>query len=141
MTEASTTQTGRAALLLAHEGATGSAVECAAAAGRVYDKLHVHLRPLLGSAGVEALLGRSIKLTQRQFHFLEASVVESSTTLCESLRVQDPAVAMEAAAVLFGTFLALMTTFVGERLTTQALRRAWPTIEDMAPSNTAESKK
>lgn len=140
MTEASTTQTERATLLLAHEGAAGSAAECAAAAGRVYDKLHAHLRPLLGSAGVQALLGRSVRLTQRQFHFLEASVVESSRTLCESLRVQDPAVAKEAAVVLFGNFLALMTTFLGERLTIQALRRAWPTIEDMS-SNTEESKK
>ncbi len=135
LTEARTTQTQRATLLLAHEGAAGSAAECAAAAGRVYDKLHAHLRPLLGSAGVQALLGRSAKLTQRQFHFLEAPIVESSTTLSESLRVQDPAVAMGAAAALFGTFFELMTTFIGERLTTQALRRAWPTIEDIAPSN------
>lgn len=128
---------GRARQLLAHEGAVpGSSAECAAAAGRVYDKLHAHLAPLLGSAGVRALLVRSAKLRQDQFPFLELAVVDSSTKLRECLRAQDTAVATEAAAALFGTFFALITTFIGERLTTQALRRAWPTIEEMAPGTT-----
>lgn len=111
------------------------------AAGRVYDKIHAHLAPLLGSAGVRALLGRSIKLSQSRFSFLEAASVESSTKLRECLQAQDAAVATESAAAVFGTFLALLTIFIGERLTTQALRRAWPTIEEMAPNTTAETNK
>ena len=130
-------QMGRARLLLAHEGAVaGSAAECTAAAGRVYDKLHAHLAPLLGSAGVRALLVRSVKLRQGQFPFLEVAVVDSSTKLAECLRAQDAAVAAELAAALFGTFFALINKFIGERLTTQALRRAWPTIEEIAPGAT-----
>jgi len=130
-------QMGRARLLLAHEGAVaGSAAECAAAAGRDYDKLHAHLAPLLGSAGVRALLVRSVKLRQGQFPFLEVAVVDSSTKLAECLRAQDAAVAAELAAALFGTFFALINKFIGERLTTQALRRAWPTIEEIAPAAT-----
>ena len=98
------------------------------AAGRVYDTLQAHLAPLLGSAGVRALLARSAKLTQRRFSFLEVAVVESSTKLRECLHAQDAAVATESAEALFGTFFALITTFIGERLTIEALRRAWPNI-------------
>jgi hypothetical protein len=45
-------------------------------------------------------------------------------------------VAGDSAAALFGTFFTLMTTFIGERLTTQVLRSAWPTIEEMASTET-----
>jgi hypothetical protein len=134
-------QLERARQLLAHEGASGSPAECAVAGGRVYDKLDAHLAPLLGSAGVRALLVRSAKLTGGRFPFLEAAAVESSTKLRESLHAQDAAVASESAAALFGTFFTLLATFIGERLTTQALRRAWPTIEAMTPSTTTETKR
>jgi hypothetical protein len=122
--------------LLAREGAAGGADEWATAAGRVYDKLDAHLAPLLGSAGVRALLVRSAQLTQSDFSFLAAAFPENSTKLRECLKAQDPAVAAESAAALFGTFFTLITTFIGERLTTQALRSAWPTIEEMAPTET-----
>jgi hypothetical protein len=125
-------QIERAKRLLAHEGAAGTAGECATAAGRVYDNLHAHLDPLLGAAGVQALLVRSAKLTQSEFPFLEVSILEGSTTLRECLRAQDPGVATEATAALLGTFFALLTTFIGERLTTQVLRSAWPTIHETA---------
>ena len=123
----------RARRLLEHEGAAGSADECARAAGRVYDKLQAHLGPLVGSAGVQALLVRSVKLAREEFSFLEVDVLEGSTKLRECLQAQeDPAVVAESAAALFGTFFAIITTFIGERLTTQALRSAWPTIGEMA---------
>jgi hypothetical protein len=118
--------------LLAHEGAASGADECATAAGRVYDKLEAHLAPLLGFAGVQALLVRSAQLTRAEFPFLTAAIPEGSTELRECLRAQDPSVARESAAALFATFFTLITTFIGERLTTQALRGAWPTIEEMA---------
>ena len=52
------------------------------------------------------------------------------------MQALDLSVATEAAAALFGTFLELMTTFIGERLTVLVLRSAWPTIEDTAPTET-----
>jgi len=103
--------------LLAHEGAASSQdARANTAAGRVYDKLQLQMGPLLGVAGVHLLFMRSAKL-------------ESSTKLRERLQAQDPAVATESAAALFGTFLTLSTAFIGERLTTQVLRNAWPTFE------------
>ena len=141
LTEASPSDTERARRLLSHEGATGSAADCAVAAGLVYDKLDAHLAPLLGAAGVRALLVRSAKLTSARFSFLDGAVVESSTKLRECLQGRDAAVARESAAALFGTFFALLATFIGERLTTQALRRGWPTIEEMTFSPPTENRR
>jgi hypothetical protein len=124
--------------LLAHEGAAGGADDgAAAAAGRVYDKLHAHLAPLVGTIGVQSLFVRSAKLTPGEFADLaEVSILEGSAKLREHLQPQGSAVDAEAAVALFGTFLALLTTFIGERLVTQVLRNAWPTIEVTAPRET-----
>ena len=131
-------QMERARRLLAHEGAAGSVDKhVTTAAGRVYDQLQAHLAPLVGDAGVQLLFVRSAKLTQGEFAFLaEVPIFEGSTKLRECLQAQDPAVGTESAAALFGTFFALITTFIGERLTTQVLRRAWPTIEETAAEET-----
>ena len=80
---------------------------------------------------------RSAKLAQGEFAGLaEVPIFERPTKLRECLQAKDPAVAVESAAALFGTFFALITAFIGERLTTQVLRRAWPTIEETAPLET-----
>lgn len=99
--------------LLAYERATSGADDSAAAVtSRVYDRLHGHLAPLLGGTGVQLLLARSAKVTSGE-------------------RAGPGAVGdAESAAALLGTFLALLTTFIGERLVTQVLRSAWPTIEE-----------
>jgi hypothetical protein len=128
----------RARRLLAHEAAAGSAGgDATTAAGRVYDKLQDHLAPLLGAAGVQSLFVRSAKLAQGELTALaEVSIFEGSTKLRERLQAQDPAVTTESAASLFATFFALLTTFIGERLTTHVLRSAWPMIEDTPPTET-----
>jgi hypothetical protein len=103
--------------LLAHEAAAGNANEPAAtAAGRVYDKIHDHMAPLVGDAGVELLFARSAKLAHG---LAEISILEGSTQLRERLQERDPPLAPESAEALFGTFFALITTFIGERLTTR----------------------
>ncbi len=120
------------------ERAAGTAdARATTAAGRVYDKLHAQLAPLVGDAGVQLLFMRSAKLAQGEFAWLaEVSILEDSTKLRECLQAQDPAVETEAATALFGTFFALITTFIGERLTAEVLRRAWPTIDVTAIEET-----
>ncbi len=130
MREPSSAQLELARRLLAHENAAGDG-SAAIAAGRVLDKLHAELDALLGAAGVQTLLVRSAQLTQARFPFLDASSVEDSNSLRECLLAQGPTGNAEAGAALFGTFFRLITTFIGERLTTQSLRNAWPTIETM----------
>ena len=138
MKQPSPAQLEKARRLLAHEGAASSAEDgAAAAAGRVYDKLHAHLAPLLGVIGVQSLFVRSAKLTSGEFSGLaEVSILEGSEKLREHLQERGSAGDVDSAAILFGSFLELLTTFVGERLVTQVLRSAWPTIEETAPRET-----
>ena len=122
--------------LLAHEGAGDSAHAWATAAARVYDKIHAHLDPLLGFAGVQALLVRSARLARGEFACLEVAALGDSTKLCEYLQAQDLAVASGSAVALFDKFFALITAFIGERLTSQVLRSAWPTFDEKESGET-----
>ena len=137
MSRPSATQLARIRRLLAAE-ATGAGAEAyAAAAGAVYQKLDAQLSLLLGRTGFQMLLARATKLAQPELTCtIEVAVVESSTSLRAFLQALDPAAAAEAAEVLFGTFFTLLTTFIGDRLTVQALRRAWPAIEEPAAPET-----
>ena len=119
--------------MLAHEGAAGDATRDGTAAVRVYEKLHGRLSDLVGVAGADLLFARSAKLTQDSHaRFAGPPGDEDATKLCERLQAQDPAIATESAAALFGNLFALTTTFIGEGLTTQLLRSTWPTLSDAA---------
>lgn len=126
----------RARRLLAHEGATGSADEGATTpAARVYEKLHRQMAPLVGVVGVHLLFARSAKLTRGEFAAIaEVSALAPTTDVRDgSIKLREHlngrSVDTESAAALFGNFLSLTTTFVGERLTLQILRNGWPTFE------------
>lgn len=133
-------QVARAGQLLAYEGAADSVADGkTTAAGRIYDKLHAHLAPIMGDAGVQVLFVRSAKLTRGEFAcHAEAPLLEGATKLRECLHARDPAVATESATLLFGNFFALIATFIGERLTTEVLRRAWPMLDEIAPRETSK---
>jgi hypothetical protein len=122
----------RARRLLAHEGASSNvdAEVTADAAGRLYEQLQGHFAPLLGG-GVQALLDRSVRVLRDESLRAAGSPLDS-VKLRACLRSRDPAEATESAATLFATFFELLTTFIGERLTTEVLRSAWPTIDDTA---------
>ena len=75
--------------LVAHEGAAAGPADTAPAA-RVFDKLCVHLAPLLGDAGVQLLFVRSAKLVGGEFASLaEISVFERSARLRALLEADD----------------------------------------------------
>ena len=128
--------------LLAREG--GDDEHPAASAARAYQKLHDHLAPLIGAAGVRALFFRSQKMARLAgFVFLEGGAAgaadpaaSAGKQLHDSLLDQNPAQAAEAAAVVFATFFGLLTTFIGDRLTRQVLRGAWPETAKIAPAET-----
>jgi hypothetical protein len=138
MSGTNTAQVARAKRLLALEGDAGSSsAGCAAAAWSLYEKLNARLAPLLGAAGVQALFVRSAKLAKADFPSLaEVATPDGMKKLGAGLQALEPADATEVAATLFGTFLELMTTFSGERLTVLILRSAWPTIEETVPRET-----
>ena len=86
---------------------------------------------LLGAAGVHALIVRSLKLTgaaPSSLADLDATAGpprDHQEQLRRFLQDQGPA-ARDTAVGLFATFFALLATFVGDRLSTQVLARAWP---------------
>jgi len=88
--------------------------------------------------GLQALFARSARLAQSELVPLTevAAGADGSTKLRAHLQSLEPAVAIETAAALFGTFLDLITTFIGERLTVQVLRNAWPAMKETAPRET-----
>jgi hypothetical protein len=129
-------QLARAGRLLAAEGA-GAGDAGGHAAGRVFDKVHAELDPVLGHAGVEALFRRSAKLAQDDLGTLSTALsFDSSTRLREGLLDLEPAESLTAMTVLFGTLFALIETFIGERLMLELLRRAWPALDDTEPGET-----
>ncbi len=125
------------AIRLRDHEAAGGATSPAAAAALIARTLHAHLAPLLGADGVDMLLTRSATLMRTQHAALAGvTFAAGSTTLQEALAVQTADVAKESAAALFGAFFTLLTTFIGERLTTQLLRKEWPAIDlTKAPSS------
>jgi hypothetical protein len=131
--------------LLAAEGDSGASSDASAtAAAQVHDKLAAQLGPVLGVTGVEALFMRSATLAAAEHPLLAqvAAVVDGPmdrpTRLRACLQALEPAAASEVAAALLGTFLELIVMFIGDRLTVQALRGAWPTIEEMAPPENSQ---
>jgi len=124
-------------------GVNASAEAVGAAALRVYDQLARVSAQLIGQAGVEALTGRALHLAQLEYPWLvytrepeQPEAPFSQIVVC--LKRQDPAVASEAAAAVFGAITGLLVTFIGEPLTMQLLRKAWP---DAFAAASAEERK
>lgn len=132
-----------AARLLAHQRSASAGVEDPAAAARlavvgVYERLAERLSPLIGAAGLRALLARSARLSVQEYPCLRilsvsvdatlpaASVVEQLATSFGDL---DAVHASEAAAALYGTLIGLLTSFIGERLVGQVLQSAFPALD------------
>jgi hypothetical protein len=102
-----------------------------AAARRAYGDLVRVAAPLIGQVGVDALTGRALNLAQREYPWLVPTAQPhhweghfAEVLFC--LERQNPAVATDAAAAVLATFTGLLMTFIGEPLTVQVLRKAWP---------------
>jgi hypothetical protein len=106
------------------------AAECAAAAGRVHEKILSRLAVLIGASGARALFVRTLKLTAVERPSLGQIVFDAksagSEPLVQCLRAEPPAVARETAVALYATLLSLLETLIGQRLTANVLRSAWP---------------
>ena len=114
----------------------GSSTDASAvveAARLTHDDLTAILAPLISSAGVKALWGRAFDLAQREYPAGERRVDSDTSSPDEPfarmslwLERLDPSEATDAAAAMFATFAELLTTLIGESLTTRYLEKAWP---------------
>ncbi|MGZ9189497.1 MAG: hypothetical protein ACXW39_05515 [Nitrospira sp.] len=90
------------------------------------------LFPLLGKGGSLALFRRSLKLTEETFPCYRGALSAEEDGILHAvgacLRRQKMDAAREATITLLLTFVELLATFIGERLTWQLLQEAWPDI-------------
>ena len=112
-------------------GPAPGADDFAAATQRAYDDFARVSAQLIGQAGVDALTGRALHLAEQEYPWLvqrrqteRAEGPFAQVTVC--LKRQDPAVASEAAGTVFAALAGLLVTLIGESLTMQLLRKAWP---------------
>jgi hypothetical protein len=109
-----------------------------AAVARVYEQFAYRLAPLIGEAGVEAILTRSAKLTQAEFPFFTGNAVVSSgesvpTQLWKALKEQEAATVRKASETLLTAFAAVVSKLIGERLAWRLLFNLSPEIFPSSP--------
>lgn len=118
--------------VLAHRAGPDAGAEAfAAAASRAYDDLASASAQLIGQVGIDALTARALHLAQQEYPWLvhERGSEQSEgpfEQVIVGLKRQNSAVASAAAGAVFATLAGLLITFIGESLTMQLLRRAWP---------------
>lgn len=124
----------RLARVIAHRVGSSTGANAVVEAARLtHDDLTAILAPLISSAGVQALWGRAFDLAQREYPAGErggdgdhSPADEPFARMSLWLERQDPSAATDAAAAMFATFAELLTTLIGESLTTRYLEKAWP---------------
>lgn len=120
--------------LLAHQG-SGTSDEPALAAEVVYETLFQALAPIIGAAGVRALVARSVRLSVAEFPCLRALVAttepgeDQGQRLVACLSPLAAASALAVATGLYATLLGLMSNFIGERMVGQLVGKAFPGTE------------
>jgi len=110
---------------------------------KAFRKLRGRLARLLGQEGFDSLLRRALYVTAAEYPFLENVTVEVSRSspnesrqlstshlkgLREGIRGHDQAEVRAGLDALLGSFIWLLSTFIGEDLAFRQLRRIWPEI-------------
>lgn len=114
----------------------------AAIVTRLHEKLALHLAPVVGEAGLDALFSRCIKITKRTFPSLrELETTGSAQSVLsqffQHLEKQEPATVGAITGSLMVNLVGMLSAFIGEGLTWQLLRNAWPDLPSDPPSEKA----
>lgn len=118
-------------LITRRAGSSTDASAVVAAARQTQDDLAAALAPLISPAGVAALSARAFDLARREYpadggRGDSTPADEPFGQVSQWLQSQVPSAATAAAAEIFATFAELLTTLIGEPLTTRYLLKAWP---------------
>jgi len=119
-------------------GETSTSALSVATAKRLHEKLARYVAPVVGEAGFEALFVRSVKITKSTFVCLQelrttGPAQEALHQFFEHLEKQDPAAVASITEALMATLVTMLCTFIGEGLTWQLLRNAWPDLPSQPP--------
>lgn len=110
------------------EGANAVDERATSVAERILNQFYQRLGKLIGPAGFDALLGRSLVLAQRNRAAL-AGVTSAAGGKLEGLDAlaRDESNSDEAALTIVAHFVELLVTLIGEDLALGLLRDLWPT--------------
>jgi len=117
--------------LLECEAAPGEQPPGLPAADRACARLREDLAKLVGPAGFDALLRRALYLARTEHPLLEGIHASGDTCfkgLAGRASGQDPIAVNAALVAVFGRFLWLLSTFIGEDLAQRQVRRIWPEL-------------
>jgi hypothetical protein len=95
------------------------------------DRLRPHLATMLGSGGVQALLGRALALASVEVPWLRGARVNSQGDMdgLDALgAAPDPKAFLEGRIVLLAQLLGLLVAFVGPALTSRLVGEIWPQV-------------
>lgn len=124
--------------ILAAEGGHVSAEDVARSGSQACEKLLEHLARLVGRGGAQALIARSIGVTQVKHGWLRAddhSVGDRPWAserlwagLHHALVQQAPATAIDAFATWLSNLMDLLTRLIGAALVARLVHEIWPTV-------------
>lgn len=118
--------------LIAHEDKANKIAGTAAPKSLiVLDQLRPHLANLMGSAGFNALLSRSLALANAEVEWLQQVQVASDGKLAglDALEAKgDAHDFLEGRVVLLAQLFGLLIAFIGEKLTMQLVAEVWPNV-------------
>ena len=120
-------------ILMQELGLEGPSHQMALEVCVVYGKFLAPLSVILGEEGGLALFRYSLRRTQSAFPFYAEVLAGEPRTVLDALGAclekQKPACIVEALIALLTSFLDLLTTFIGARLTGKLLHDVWPDID------------
>jgi hypothetical protein len=117
--------------VLEHEAAGSDPADPARAVQTVFLRLGDHMRDLLGSGGVVALIGRALNLARRQHRVLAGvtlgiALPVTFTGLAQALEKETPENATEAGTAILAHYLHLLIILLGYELAMHPVSKLWP---------------
>jgi hypothetical protein len=111
-------------------GEDDSPPQLAARAVEACDRISLHLARLLGDAGIQLLMKRSIGLASARFPWLSTSATadDAVTAMRRAMEQQDSESVTEAFVAVLSAFVGLLERLIGEGLVERLLDEVWPTV-------------
>ena len=97
--------------------------------GRVLQRLHVVIGRLAGVTGSFSLMARALHLAKVEVPWLGTFQITDEGLLSgseEGVLPRDPAMRRQGGVIPVAHVIELLHTFIGERLTLQLIKEAWP---------------
>lgn len=129
-------------ILMQEWGVGRASDQMALATCTVYGKFLVPISVVLGQEGAYALFRYSLRRTQSAFPFYAEVLAGEPRTvldaLGECLKKQTHERIVEASIALLTSFLELLATFIGARLTMKLLHDVWSDLGPLLPQETPQ---